>query len=271
MTNRGHLAAILSGTFFRVVAVILATAAFAHGQELPKEETFIGGGTQPSPDGIWAPGSNTGGGTVVAPQPIVVAPQPIVVAPQPIVVTPQPIVVTPQPIRYEVFPVSLTLRSASEASDAKGAKVVIADLPAKSLANLALGRAPGTPLASHEILALALGDSTPAGVRLIVFDRQTSTQLALIAHTLKLDLAKGYNRNVGLLKFNFMPGGSGSDAIQGGSFQLASQTFSSRRMMSLLAHGNGELQFSRNGVVSTSVLTSVSLRVLSKAVGQFDE
>ena len=129
---------------------------------------------------------------------------------------------------------------------------------------------PRTPLASHEIIAIAIGNNTPAAVRLIVFDLRTATELAVIAQTQKLDLAKGYNREVGLLRFNVVPVGNGTDALQGGSFQLASQSFPAARMLRLFAHGNGELQFSKNGVAENAVLTSVSLRVASTAVGHFD-
>lgn len=223
---------------------LAVAASFAQGQGLPNEETFIGGGTQPGPDGLWAPGTNTGNGTVTPP--------------------------TAQPIRFQVFPATLTLRAAAEVNRAEGPKVIVADMPVRRLANLALGRAPHTPLASHEIIAIAIGNNTPAAVRLIVFDRRTATELALIAQTQKLDLAKGNNREVGLLKFIVIPGGGGTDTMKGGSFQLASQTFPAGRMIRLLAHGNGELQFLKYGVTENAVLTSVTLRVGAKAVGQFD-
>lgn len=231
-----------AGVFLRVAAVILATVVLASGQQLPVEETFIGGGTEPGPDGLWAPGINSGSGTAVQ----------------------QPA------IRYQAFPVSVSFRLAFEAVGANAAKIAIRYLSGNDLVNLALGRRPGTPLASHEALALALGDSTPSAIRLIVFDRRKLRQLALIAETQTFDIPKASRRNVELWKCNFVPGGSASDGIRSGSFQLVSQTFPSRTVK-ILAHGNGELAFSKNGVVATAVITSVSLRVLSRPFGQFDE
>jgi hypothetical protein len=74
-----------------------------------------------------------------------------------------------------------------------------------------------------------------------------------------------------LLKATFVAGGGADFNIGGGTLQLVSKTFASRKSMSMLAVGNGSLDFTNEGAARRTVLTSFTLRADSDSVGSFVE
>ena len=175
------------------------------------------------------------------------------------------------PVHFQVLPVSLQLRVLTERSHGTATVVSGSEAHGNFLANLALGRAPGTMSGSGEVLALALGDDAPISHRLIVFNRATSTQTALIARGQREDIVQDAARKIGLLKFTFVAGGSTQFAIGAGTMQLASSVFSSRRSLSMTAGGNGSLDFTSQSVARRAVIASVNLEVAAAPAGSFVE
>jgi hypothetical protein len=176
-----------------------------------------------------------------------------------------------QPVRYDVFPVTLQTRFVTERALAGGRKISVSELPASHLANLALGRAPQTRFGIGQVLALAVGNNVPSSYRLVVVDRVTSAQVALVARAQRDDIAQDATRKFGVLKFTFVAGGGSDFAIRGGSLQLISKSFASRKAVSMLAGGNGYLDFTNGGINRRSVITSVTLQVHANPIGTFTE
>jgi hypothetical protein len=130
---------------------------------------------------------------------------------------------------------------------------------------------PNTPLAPAQIIALAVGDNSPASHRLIVFDRTTSAQAGFIARLEKDDISQNAVRKIGLFKITFIAGGGTDFNIRGGSLQLVSDTFASRRAMSIIASGNGALDLTADGIARRSVVALFTLQAASNSVGSFVE
>ena len=174
-----------------------------------------------------------------------------------------------QPVTFIALAMKVSFTTVHQVERNGVAGILRSRLEARQLINLARGRAAGSPVPANEMIALALGGDLPQSLRLVVFDKNTARQLAIIAEIEKQAIVELGERKVLLLKLNFPASGNATNGVVGGQVQLIAETVWSHGVPRVIASGNGRLDFTVEGSARTAIISGTSLSVPGKAVGTF--